>query len=245
MNIELPLTAKCSDCGYLLRGLQDPRCPECGKPFVPSDPSTYQLENRSWLREFYGRPPGRLHLTTVCVATVYALVEASAPGGMLGFLFICALVPAASLAILLIGQDYICRLVAHAYRRDESNKESLPTHLISRIRWIATPICALLIGSMILYPWPGWMRFKLSQSAFEQVVRDYQADTLPDGAQWVGLYHVGRVAQQGSGHLFFITGDSGHGDLGFVFQTSNLSPEGQLYFLHQLAPRWFIAHQNW
>jgi hypothetical protein len=36
--------ARCLDCGYLLRGLRQHRCPECGRGFVPDDPSTYATE---------------------------------------------------------------------------------------------------------------------------------------------------------------------------------------------------------
>ena len=28
---------QCAHCGYDLRGLPEPRCPECGAPFVPAD----------------------------------------------------------------------------------------------------------------------------------------------------------------------------------------------------------------
>ncbi|UCE60312.1 MAG: hypothetical protein JSU63_00910 [Phycisphaerales bacterium] len=39
--LSIPDTAACKTCGYLLRGLCEPRCPECGKPFDPDDPKTY------------------------------------------------------------------------------------------------------------------------------------------------------------------------------------------------------------
>jgi hypothetical protein len=38
-------------CGYSLRGLPEPRCPECGQRFKPGDPTTY-YGNRS----YSGRP---------------------------------------------------------------------------------------------------------------------------------------------------------------------------------------------
>ena len=31
------LSSKCQTCGYDLRGLPEPRCPECGRPFRPQD----------------------------------------------------------------------------------------------------------------------------------------------------------------------------------------------------------------
>jgi hypothetical protein len=38
-----PETMRCLGCGYDLRGLPENRCPECGLPFDPADPSTYLL----------------------------------------------------------------------------------------------------------------------------------------------------------------------------------------------------------
>lgn len=40
--------ARCLTCGYLLRGLPEPVCPECAREFDPADPTTYDAD-----------PPGR------------------------------------------------------------------------------------------------------------------------------------------------------------------------------------------
>ena len=45
-----PQLGLCRGCDYPLRGLTEHRCPECGRPFDPSDPTTMNL----------GRPIGRL-----------------------------------------------------------------------------------------------------------------------------------------------------------------------------------------
>ena len=37
----------CPRCHYNLRGLAEPRCPECGRGFDPSDPRTYSFTPRS------------------------------------------------------------------------------------------------------------------------------------------------------------------------------------------------------
>ena len=44
----VPPHARCLSCGYLLRGLPSPVCPECARAFDPSDPSTFDAD-----------PPGR------------------------------------------------------------------------------------------------------------------------------------------------------------------------------------------
>ena len=36
------ITAHCLGCDYSLRGLIDPRCPECGRPFDPADPDSFR-----------------------------------------------------------------------------------------------------------------------------------------------------------------------------------------------------------
>ena len=46
MSVDVPDSAQCRECGYLLRGLPEPRCPECGRPFDPHDPTTYRDPTR-------------------------------------------------------------------------------------------------------------------------------------------------------------------------------------------------------
>ncbi len=42
----------CLDCGYCLFG-PSKRCPECGRPFDPADPSSYQPPPAKWaVRQF-------------------------------------------------------------------------------------------------------------------------------------------------------------------------------------------------
>ena len=43
-TLSVPEAARCKTCGYALRGLGDPRCPECGGAFDPDDPTTYTEE---------------------------------------------------------------------------------------------------------------------------------------------------------------------------------------------------------
>jgi hypothetical protein len=49
--LNMPDNARCLQCGYLLRGLREPRCPECGRVFAPEDPATYATTPRRsrWL----------------------------------------------------------------------------------------------------------------------------------------------------------------------------------------------------
>ena len=40
---------RCLECGYILEGLPENRCPECGRPFDPSDERTYSFPIRGGL----------------------------------------------------------------------------------------------------------------------------------------------------------------------------------------------------
>lgn len=62
---KLPDTACCTQCGYLLRGLPENRCPECGRPFDPQDPWSYELPGRRKPRR--GSPAGRA-LVAACLS---------------------------------------------------------------------------------------------------------------------------------------------------------------------------------
>lgn len=70
---------RCLDCAYCLFGLADSRCPECGRPFDLTDPSTFSTKPplvrwRLWL-------PGLLVATGMGVVTfLVILISPSRPG---------------------------------------------------------------------------------------------------------------------------------------------------------------------
>ncbi|MCH7702587.1 MAG: hypothetical protein IID37_12960 [Planctomycetes bacterium] len=54
MSERIPESAQCRSCGYRLRDLPDPVCPECGRGFDPGDSKTYiadpdRRRRRRWL----------------------------------------------------------------------------------------------------------------------------------------------------------------------------------------------------
>ena len=66
----MPNEALCLGCGYLLRGLERPVCPECGREFDPQDICTFdvdpqRLRRRKWIK--------RTALVLAVVALVYLL----------------------------------------------------------------------------------------------------------------------------------------------------------------------------
>jgi hypothetical protein len=49
MDFDLPNHARCIGCNYALRGLVDPRCPECGGVFDPHDAATFLITKPSMI----------------------------------------------------------------------------------------------------------------------------------------------------------------------------------------------------
>src|SRR6478672_832486 len=74
----------CWECGYLLRGLTTPRCPECGRPFDPDDATTMNMGiSVGPVKRFIMRPPGwPLYLLTAgaALASLWAAAAPTAPG---------------------------------------------------------------------------------------------------------------------------------------------------------------------
>jgi len=53
------LTATCRGCGYALRDLPEPRCPECGRTFDPRDPRTMRVPGWKPPARWRPAPPAR------------------------------------------------------------------------------------------------------------------------------------------------------------------------------------------
>lgn len=72
--LDMPIDAGCAACGYFLRGLEAPRCPECGREFDPSDPTTYRI-----MEPGAGGPAARVKELLVVVALYVACLAVMGP----------------------------------------------------------------------------------------------------------------------------------------------------------------------
>lgn len=79
-QLQLESVPRCIDCAYCLHGLDDPRCPECGRPFDLNDPATFTnkpplVRWRLWL-------PG-LALSIACGVLIFVAIILG--GGQIGW----------------------------------------------------------------------------------------------------------------------------------------------------------------
>jgi hypothetical protein len=68
---------RCSRCQYVLTGLPEPRCPECGQEFDPDDPATYRTKPPFVFWRFWFPP---LVMTGVACALWALLLRSSGVG---------------------------------------------------------------------------------------------------------------------------------------------------------------------
>jgi len=70
----------CWECGYSLRGLTTPRCPECGRPFDPNDATTMNMGiSVGPVKRFLMRPPGWPLYLLAAFAALWSLWAAATP----------------------------------------------------------------------------------------------------------------------------------------------------------------------
>lgn len=89
ITVEERLAAACLSCGYALRGLATPRCPECGRAFDWDDPWTMRLPRRRRhaamrlalrLLRWVGREPGGVTRALPWIALAMVLYGTRVPG---------------------------------------------------------------------------------------------------------------------------------------------------------------------
>src|SRR5438045_4421546 len=74
----------CLTCGYALRGLPTPRCPECGREFDPMDPATMNMGRELSPLAKWVLGPVRWPVNVLSWgALVFALWFARLPGGQI------------------------------------------------------------------------------------------------------------------------------------------------------------------
>ncbi|MBN2560433.1 MAG: hypothetical protein JXQ75_05830 [Phycisphaerae bacterium] len=247
MSEELPEDAVCIKCGYSLRGLAEHRCPECGSEFDPLDPSTFVRRRDVWWRG-WAHPPGNLTVIGTLVLGSIAFLDGSLPGPLFPFIA-CFYVFIASFFLLFCVVDYLVRVVAVLYNRRAGAEAPNGSVRRGRWRWGVLPLSICLIVSVYVYPWPTFIRFKLSQSAFEEAakacLRD-AANTGPSGekreSKVLGLYYVQRVTSRDPGFVFFRVSHEWLAEYGFVYRHDDAArTPGMLSLKQCLAPRWYIG----
>jgi len=190
----LPAGAVCLECEYQLRGLSTNVCPECGTSFDPDDPSTYGPQSTRRTKKARQHPT-ILDGVLLFASILFLLVDISGPGQSmlrLGGSIV------ATLLVFKLGNERIGR---PSKRRSRGNRHGNQPKRSWRYRWWP-PLMLTLLITACLYPWPAYLRFQVSKSAFETALKGIPATTgtmpLP-----IGLYRIQAITTKRTGCVFF------------------------------------------
>lgn len=177
-------TGYCLKCGYSLHGLEESSCPECGHGFDRNQPWSYSSVPSSRRLWFTGPPTWYVQILLI-VFTAWAIYRFS-EWRSLDLRGLCVSFVVMGCVLL----DYCVRALRTGRYKDYIDRSSVS-------RWIVTPLCMVLILSLLPdVSWPLRVRFLLSKSAFEQMQTDFQSGkTIVLGNQQVGYMQVLRVTE--------------------------------------------------
>jgi hypothetical protein len=204
----------CWECGYSLRGLTTPRCPECGRKFDPADERTM---NMGWevrrVVKWLMRPPGwPTHLLTGA-AVIMSLWAAAAPMGRDSFMDLLNLRVLSidyyqelrtmiwelgdplgrfllgAILWLMVAVVWISRRVARGVTVKRLSKQKAAPLAYWR-RWLVTPVVFGITVLLCRSTLPAWAGFWISKPWMESAVEEARIaagrTATAGGAGWPG-----------------------------------------------------------
>lgn len=208
--LRLPEHAFCRKCGYQLRGLTDPRCPECGHTFDPADPRTYGRARDPWWKRYAGRPSWA-RSALICAGCLWFAEAATRPGGIIEYPSDDRVI--LQLIVLLLWPVLVADYAIIVAATHVNNRHTSRGACRKRTRiwpWMPIPL-ALSLGFLagmtdLLNTW----RFEASRPALERAAIDTLQSRPPQTPRWIGLYRIERVGWRDLS-VAFKTGTTRHG----------------------------------
>ena len=187
MTQRIPDTARCHNCRYLLRGLPNPVCPECGQPFNPEDPDSYYdpaRPRRSIIHKLIERftpdgPHSAGDMSWIALLTIAVILTNLSIWSVFNILPRIGTVPCCLIFglpivyVLLAGVifDLVWRWRILARARRARNARILQNFEQGRERWRLAIVCVVVSCVTIVYPWPAYLRFYASWPSLQREAR--------------------------------------------------------------------------
>jgi len=226
---------RCRSCGYILKGLSCPRCPECGTVFdaqILVRPARVPDANLRW----FLRPVPRWCVALAAVAVAGVCVTASDVPSLSRDLKLAAWLALLIVVSLDAGARLAARRVARRRRwRSERVRD------MSCDRRIATVLTCFVAGILsVATDWPLRTRFLLSRPALERAVADISRGTSNTKRLcYLGLFRIRDVYADPSGAnvIYFELDHDFANYVGLVYRPSG-SQQGK-----SLDARWSV--ESW
>ena len=260
MALDIPDTSVCLNCRYLLRGLENPVCPECGRRFDPEDRATYTDQNHRGTFFRWSHPPRHWLRYAMMVGTVAILIMASEPGYFLivpEFTARCrpqGWLPRDAQTRIFYGMMVIAFVIALQHfamwrLTRKLMRRNAPPPISRLMKWWWAPLCLALVLSASIYPWPLWIRFKGSRASLEVVAKQQLAvGTGTHGLHFCGAYvvHGPYIYSGGKQDVAYLQVE-GTRNAGFIYSPD---PTWERDFAYRLSEHWhYTRHwggrRNW
>jgi hypothetical protein len=202
----------CLKCRYPLRGLPEPRCPECGTVFHPNDRHTFLVAGQRPIgptaRWLY-RPPGRVFRFICVFVALLAFLSGISPGCILPFALLSAFLFPILMGIWTL-RLVISLSVAFWYKPPMGGMKSA-------LAWVWPPGVFLLAIILYILNVPLYFGFVVNKPFLDRLSARVAANptsVLTD--RMVGLYPVDQIIEVGKGVRIRVRG--GDGGLGYFPQ---------------------------
>ncbi len=108
-------------------------------------------------------------------------------------------------------------------------------------RWIITAVMLVIITSMVLFPWPMYVRFYLSRGDLEAALKN-RTQVPSQVNKVIGLYHVEEIVAGADGCMFIKVGGSIYKDKGFwKIPKGTPVPNGHSFATYKLTDEWYAG----
>lgn len=220
----------CQACGYALCALPEPRCPECGTPYDPEDPTTFRTRRYS------------PHL---------AEVGDTLRTGLLAWVAGLALV---SLALCTLAQsravEYFVAIIGSAFAAGATISLFL-LGLAQRPpprprRTLAIVALYSLALTTWLTHWPAIAMFALHRPALERAARQLAAGRALATPARIGVYVIHQAGLNKAGLPYFWTDPDPSGPTGFVWCPPGVRPHSEynISTSHRVGGGWYLITED-
>lgn len=256
MALNIPDTAVCIDCRYMLRGLENPVCPECGQRFDPDDRRTYRDRTRRDVC-FRWTHPRRNWLRYVLI--IWATTTLISATNLDSFLYV---LPTSLLRgpyswlraqfqfrVLLVMVVFCLAIgLQHCAMRilvKRIQREGSPQPVWQLMKWWWAPMCMGMVLFVLIIPWPVWLRFQFSRAPMEAAAkRQLAIGSGKLGQRTCGAYTIRAVLiYSGPNDVAFLP-ISGTRNAGFIYSPD---PSWQRDFAYRMDKHWHFTTRwgNW
>lgn len=234
MPATLPNNARCLHCSYLLRGLSENKCPECGGKFDPDDTASFWLPRVPKLASRWAQSPSRAVFPIVVLLTAYY------------FLFVPPTASAETLTLwlgvtitLALALDAVLRFGARKVLFAITPDDDKRAQFRKSDRTARMPFVWLMVGAVALSLLVGinlrlMIKFQISRPALEREVTSIRTQVPPGMPGFfpvdkrIGLFRVNAVrVDPGDNFTFWLDGPT------IIYTESTLIPDS-----YWLGPHW-------